>query len=63
MARAHVTVLVELAAHASLWGIQIKNPRELYEWAKSNITGYNFSFHLYVLTMLTCGPEDTNRLS
>ena len=33
-----------IAAHASLWGTQITNPRELYEWAKSNITGVNFSF-------------------
>ena len=33
-----------LAAYASLQGTQITSPRELYEWAKSNVTGILFSF-------------------
>lgn len=33
-----------LAAYASLQGTQISNPTELYDWARSNITGISFSF-------------------
>ncbi|KAJ4440634.1 hypothetical protein ANN_08781 [Periplaneta americana] len=36
--------LKRLAVHANLWGTQITDSKELYEWAKTNIPGVDISF-------------------